>query len=64
MASAENVAFLDSTETVIVAWSLAPIVDKTTYPNIGTVLTDDARYKSFYDSFPAMQAAMPAPSGS
>ncbi|CAB3783344.1 hypothetical protein LMG28688_01628 [Paraburkholderia caffeinitolerans] len=61
MASTENVAFSDSTETVIVAWSLSPIVDKTTYPNIGTVSTGDARYKAFYESNTFFRAMLPAP---
>lgn len=63
MSQSINVQFSDSTEQTIAAYFGSP-QDPATYKNLGTVTTDDARWKTYYNSVPwSMQNGMPAPTG-
>lgn len=56
-----NVQFTDSSESIIQSYFGNP-QDETVYPNQGTVLSSDARWKAFVASMPALvQSELPAP---
>lgn len=56
-----NVQFSDATDTVIKSYFGSP-QDPEIYANLGTVSTDDAMWKTFYDSQPEFsQQYLPAP---
>lgn len=56
-----NVRFSDETDEVIVSYFAGP-QDPSVFPNLGTVDTSDARWKSYYEAQPAaLQACFPTP---
>lgn len=57
-----SVQFSDSTDTAIQTYFTAN-PDPSMYPNLGTVNSNDARWKSFYDLFAAagMASGLPVP---
>ena len=55
------VQFSDSTEATIISYFGCP-QNASAFPNLGTVLTTDPRWATYYDGLPtSVQAALPAP---
>jgi hypothetical protein len=55
------IQFTDATQTAIISY-FACQQDPSVWENLGQVDSNDARWKTFYDSQPAvMQSALPAP---
>lgn len=56
-----NVAFSDSTEQAIVSYFASP-QDPELHQNLGVVAASDERWKTFYESLPALtNASLPVP---
>lgn len=58
-----NVQFTDNTEKVIQTYFSSP-QDPSVYDNLGTITTDDARWKAYFDAIPfASMSGLPSPTG-
>jgi len=55
-----NVQFSDSTKSKVIAY-FAGQQDPAAYQNLGTVLTSDAMWATFYNAAGGAQSGLPAP---